>query len=78
MGMMNTMRTRMKVILWILLILFIGSMTVGGLVGGADIVNQLFGRVDESKAIAVVNGEAISPDLFYHQLEHNPNTSWRR
>ncbi len=71
MGMMNTMRTRMHVILWILLILFIGSMTVGGLVGGADIVNQLFGRVDESKAIAVVNGEAISPDLFYHQLEHN-------
>ena len=71
MGMMNTMRTRMHVILWILLILFIGSMTVGGLVGGADIVNQLFGRVDASKAIAVVNGEAISPDLFYHQLEHN-------
>ncbi|MCS5661993.1 MAG: hypothetical protein NZ842_16475, partial [Dehalococcoidia bacterium] len=61
----------MHVILWILLILFIGSMTVGGLVGGADIVNQLFGRVDASKAIAVVNGEAISPDLFYHQLEHN-------
>ena len=71
MGLMNTMRTRMHVILWILLILFIGSMTVGGLVGGADIVNQLFGRVDASKAIAVVNGEAISPDLFYHQLEHN-------
>ncbi len=71
MGMMNTMRTRMKVILWILLILFIGSMTVGGLVGGADIVSQLFGRVDASKAIAVVNGETITPDLFYHQLEHN-------
>ena len=68
---MNTMRTRMKVILWILLILFIGSMTVGGLVGGADIVNQIFGRVDASTAIAVVNGETISPELFYHQLEHN-------
>jgi len=61
----------MKVILWILLILFIGSMTVGGLVGGADIVNQIFGRVDASTAIAVVNGETISPELFYHQLEHN-------
>ena len=55
MGIMNAMRTRMKVILWILLILFIGSMSVGGLVGGADIVNQLFGRVDPSKAIIVVN-----------------------
>ncbi|HIO88349.1 MAG TPA: hypothetical protein EYN45_01390 [Candidatus Marinimicrobia bacterium] len=71
MGMMNTMRTRMHVILWILLILFIGSMTVGGLVGGADIVNQLFGRVDVSRAIAVVNGEAIPPDLFFHQIEHS-------
>ncbi|MBH31555.1 MAG: hypothetical protein CMG71_06135 [Candidatus Marinimicrobia bacterium] len=70
MGLMNTMRTRMHIILWILLILFIGSMTVGGLVGGADIVNQLFGRVDISKAIAVVNGEAIPPDLFFHQLDH--------
>ena len=55
MGLMNTMRTRMNVILWILLILFIGSMTVGGLVGGADIINQIFGRVDVSRAIAVVN-----------------------
>ncbi|MEE2876601.1 MAG: peptidylprolyl isomerase [Candidatus Neomarinimicrobiota bacterium] len=64
------MRTRMHIILWILLILFIGSMTVGGLVGGADIVNQLFGRVDISKAIVVVNGEAIPPDLFFHQLNH--------
>ena len=70
MGLMNTMRTRMHVILWILLVLFIGSMTVGGLVGGADIVNQLFGRVDISKAIVVVNGEAIPPDLFFHQLDH--------
>ena len=70
MGLMNTMRTRMNVILWILLILFIGSMTVGGLVGGADIINQIFGRVDVSRAIAVVNGETIPPDLFFHQLDH--------
>ena len=67
---MNTMRNRMHVILWILLILFIGSMTVGGLVGGADIINQIFGRVDVSRAIAVVNGETIPPDLFFHQLDH--------
>lgn len=70
MGLMNTLRTRMHVVLWILLILFIGSMTVGGLVGGADIVNQIFGRVDASQAIAAVNGEIIPPDLFFHQVEH--------
>ena len=69
MGIMNAMRTRMKVILWILLILFIGSMSVGGLVGGADIVNQLFGRVDPSKAIIVVNRSSISPDLFFSQVD---------
>jgi len=69
MGIMNAMRTRMKVILWILLILFVGSMSVGGLVGGADIVNQLFGRVDPSKAILVVDGVSISPDLFFSQVD---------
>ena len=69
MGIMNAMRTRMKIILWILLVLFIGSMSVGGLVGGADIVNELFGRVDPSKAILVVNGNAISPDLFFSQVD---------
>ena len=44
-------------------------MSVGGLVGGADIVNQLFGRVDPSKAIIVVNGSSISPDLFFSQVD---------
>ncbi|SVE55681.1 uncharacterized protein METZ01_LOCUS508535, partial [marine metagenome] len=33
MGMMTTLRNRMHVVLWSLLILFILSMTVGGLVG---------------------------------------------
>ena len=69
MGIMNAMRTRMKVILWILLILFVGSMSVGGLVGGADIVNQLFGRVDPSKAIIVIDGVSVSPDLFFSQVD---------
>ena len=65
MGIMNAMRTRMKVILWILLILFIGSMSVGGLVGGADIVNQLFGRVDPSKARIYIYVVYVCKDLFF-------------
>lgn len=70
MGLMHIMRNRMHLVLWILLILFLGSMTVGGLVGGADIVNQLLGKTDVSKAIAVVNGQIISPDEFFRQVRH--------
>lgn len=68
MGMMHILRERMHIILWLLLILFVGSMTVGGLVGGADIVNQLLGKTDVSKTIAAVNGESISPDAFFQQV----------
>ena len=70
MGMMNILRDRMHIMLWFLLIMFIGSMTVGGLVGGADIVNQLLGKTDVRNAIAVVNGQIIAPEEFHHQLNH--------
>ena len=70
MGMMNLMRDRMHFILWFLLIMFLGSMTVGGLVGGADIINQLLGKTDVRKAIAVVNGQIIAPEEFHYQLNH--------
>lgn len=70
MGLMHVMRNRMHLVLWILLILFLGSMTVGGLVGGADIINQILGKTDFSQAIAVVNGEIIAPDQFFHLISH--------
>jgi len=64
MALMTSMRNRMTIILWGLLIMFLLSMTVGGLVGGANIIDQLFGRIDPSSAIGAVNGEIISPDYF--------------
>ena len=64
MGLMTSMRTRMHVVLWALLALFLLSMTVGGLVGGANIIDQIFGRVNPSTAIGIVNGEKIDPVLF--------------
>ena len=64
MGMMSTLRNRMHVVLWSLLILFILSMTVGGLVGGANIIDQLLGRVNPSEAIGSINGSKITPDQF--------------
>jgi peptidyl-prolyl cis-trans isomerase D len=38
MAMMTMLRNRMHVVLWALLVLFLLSMTVGGLVGGANII----------------------------------------
>lgn len=64
MGMMTTLRDRMHVVLWALLALFVLSMTVGGLVGGANIIDQLLGRISPSDAIGAVNGELITPDQF--------------
>ena len=58
------MRTRMHFVLWALLALFLLSMTVGGLVGGANIIDQIFGRVNPSTAVGIVNGEKIDPVYF--------------
>ena len=64
MGLMTTMRNRMHIFLWAILILFLLSISIGGLVGGANIIDQLFGRVDPATAIGVVNGQKIPPDEF--------------
>ncbi|MCH8068327.1 MAG: SurA N-terminal domain-containing protein [Candidatus Marinimicrobia bacterium] len=68
--MMNSIRNRMHIMVWALVVLFVGSMTVGGLVGGADIIDQILGRTDITKAIAVVNGDIISPNGFFQQVNY--------
>ena len=64
MALMTAMRTRMHIFLWAILILFLLSISIGGLVGGVNIIDQLFGRVDPATAIGVVNGQKIPPDEF--------------
>ena len=64
MALMTKMRNRMHIFLWAILILFLLSISIGGLVGGANIIDQLFGRVDPSTAIGVINGQKIIPDDF--------------
>ena len=64
MALMTTMRNRMHFVLWMLLIMFLLSMTIGGLVGGANIIDQIFGRINPADAIGVVNGKRITPDEF--------------
>ena len=64
---MTSMREKMHVVLWALLAMFLLSMTIGGLVGGANILDQLVGKVDPRTTIARINGDDISPD-YYNQL----------
>ena len=44
MALMTSIREKMQVVLWTLLALFLLSMTLGGLVGGANIIDQIFGK----------------------------------
>ena len=64
MAMMTMLRNRMHVVLWALLVLFLLSMTVGGLVGGANIIDQLLARVNPADANGLVNGQKITPNQF--------------
>ena len=52
----------MHIILFFLLVMFLASMTIGGLVGGANIMDVLSGRKPDT--ILVVNGEEVSYDQF--------------
>ena len=64
MALMTSMREKMHVVLWTLLVLFLLSMTVGGLVGGANIIDQLIGNTNPQTTIAKINGEVIAPSHF--------------
>ena len=64
---MTLIRTKMHIVLWAVLILFLLSMTVGGLVGGANVIDQLLGKTNPAEAVGVINGEKIPPD-FFNQL----------
>jgi parvulin-like peptidyl-prolyl isomerase len=48
-------------------------MSVGGLVGGANIIDTLIGRVDPTRVIARVNENDISPDYFNNLVNQQIN-----
>ena len=75
MGLMIAMRERMTIVLWALLFFFLLSMSVGGLVGGANIIDQIVGRVDPNRVIAQINGKDISPDYFNNLVNQQVNQS---
>ncbi len=75
MGVMNKMRDNMGGIMIFLVVVFVLTMSVGGLVGGADITDLLSGN--QPNALTVVNGEELSREAFMRSLQ-NERESYRQ
>ena len=65
---MTTLRERSSVILWLLLFFFVASMTVGGLVGGSNIIGVLFGSKDIRNYVGSIDEKRISIREYDYQL----------
>ena len=57
MGLITKMRSQMQIVMWTILILFVISMAIGGLVGGANI-GDIFGQ-RQADEIGSVNEKPI-------------------
>lgn len=68
MGVMNKMRDNMAGIMIFLVVVFVLTMSVGGLVGGADITDLLGGN--SPNAFTLVNGEELSRESFMRSLQN--------
>ena len=68
MALMGTLRNKTHFILWFLLVTFIGSLAVGGFVGGADILDVITGKADYFDAVAIVNGDQVKTEDYYNIL----------
>ena len=66
---MTLLRERSHVILWLLLFFFIASMTVGGLVGGANILTVLTGKKNTALYVGVIDGQSISRQEFEYERQ---------
>ncbi|MEO2116074.1 MAG: SurA N-terminal domain-containing protein [bacterium] len=62
MGIITNMRNRMQVVMWTILVLFVTSMAIGGLVGGASI-GDIFGQQNGSH-VGSLNGKPILYENF--------------
>ena len=67
---MTQLRERSHIILWLLLFFFIASMTVGGLVGGADIMSLIFGGRNIQINAGRINGEYITHSRYIRQRDN--------
>ena len=73
---MSKLRERQKFMLWTLLFFFVASMTVGGLVGGANIISVIrgaFGGVDTSLYVGRIGDENISISYYLNERQKQIN-----
>ncbi len=68
MGVMNQMRDNMAGIMIFLVIVFVLTMTVGGLVGGANVMDLISGN--QPNAFTTVNGEELTRESFMRSLQN--------
>ena len=68
MGVITNMRSKMQVVMWTILVLFVTSMAIGGLVGGASITDIFGGR--QGNEVGSLNGKPILFEDF-NQLVSN-------
>ncbi len=68
MGVMNKMRDNMAGIMIFLVIVFVLTMSIGGLVGGADITDIIGGN--QPNAFTLINGEELTRENFMRTLQN--------
>ena len=68
MGVMNKMRDNMAGIMIFLVVVFVLTMSVGGLVGGADITDLIGGN--QPNAFTLVNGQELTRENFMRSLQN--------
>ncbi|MBO8130735.1 MAG: peptidylprolyl isomerase [Candidatus Marinimicrobia bacterium] len=73
MGLMTGIRGHTQLILWILLILFVLSMTIGGLVGGANILDIISGKAKLKNLAGIVGKDELKAQDFYNLLQNELN-----
>jgi len=67
---MTQIREKSQVVLWLFLIVFVLSMIAGGLLGGANIIDLMFGGSDPNRYAGWVNERGISHQEFQNQYNN--------
>ena len=71
MGVITNMRSQMQVVMWTILVLFVTSMVIGGLVGGASI-SDIFGQRQDNE-VGSLNGKPILYEDFNQMVSNEIN-----
>ena len=73
---MSKLRERQKFLLWTLLFFFVASMSIGGLVGGANIIDVIrsgFGGVNTNLYVGRVGDENIPISYYLNERQNQIN-----